>query len=114
MDRVWQLSENVRAGVRSVEVHCVYGRGDERRLILLTVAVRNVYLCVCVCAAEVDGRPGGGDADEPETAWGAVLPGRVLYPHPARRLGGHRGAVAEAVRERGPDQRVPGSPRLHQ
>ena len=57
---------------------------------------------------------GCGDADEPETAGSAVLPRRVLYPHAPRRLGGNRGAVEEAVRERRPGKRLPGSHWLHQ
>jgi len=97
MDRVWQLSENVRAGVRAVEVHRVHGRGYTRRPVLHEVAVRDVYLCVRVRAAEADSRPCCSDADEPETAGGVVLPRRVLYPHAPRRLSGHCSAVAEAI-----------------
>src|SRR5512136_2779315 len=108
MDRTWQLSENVRAGVRAVRVHHVHGRGYARRPVLPKVAVRDVYLCVRVRAAEADLRPRCGDADEPETAGGVVLPRRVLYPHTPRRLGSHRGAVEEAVRERRPGKRLTG------
>ena len=54
MDRAWQLSENVRAGVRAVRVHRVHGRGDARGPVLPEVAVRDVYLCVRVRAAEAD------------------------------------------------------------
>ena len=43
-----------------------------------------------------------------------VLPRRVLHPHTARRLGGDRRAVAEAVRETAVGERNPGGPRLHQ
>jgi multiple sugar transport system permease protein len=45
---------------------------------------------------------------------GAVLPRGVLYPHTPRRLGGHRRAVEEAVRERRPGERTLGSPWLYQ
>src|SRR3972149_3553765 len=113
MDRVWQLSKNVRVGVRAVSVHRVHGRGYARGPVLHEVTVRDVYLCVRVRAAEADLRPRCGDAAEPETAGGVVLPRRVLYSHAPRRIGGHRGAVEEAVRARRPGERSTGSHRLH-
>src|SRR5512135_1719101 len=100
MDLVWQLSENVRDIVRAVQVHRLHGRGDAGGPVLSEVAVRDVYLCVRVRAAETDLRTRCGDAAEPETSGGAFLPRRVLYPHAPRWLGGNRGAVEEAVRER--------------
>src|SRR5690349_15593122 len=114
MDRTWQLSENVRVTVRAVGVHCVHRRDYARGSVLPKVTVGDIELCICVGAAKNDLRAGCGGIDEPAAERNIVLPCRVLYPNPSRRLSRNRGVVEETVRERRSGKRRTGSHWLYE